>query len=94
VVAVTASRSSRTGVACCIHGFEWKICSEGVNFRCGSIAPKIIRSVASGLPRTIDIITSAALVRLVPTGETRLFDQLSRASSIDDKRGSYPCNDQ
>ena len=28
--AVTASHSSSTGVACCIHGFEWKTCREGV----------------------------------------------------------------
>jgi hypothetical protein len=36
VGAVTASRSSKTGVACCIHGFEWKTCRKGVNFRRGS----------------------------------------------------------
>jgi hypothetical protein len=35
VGAVTASHSSRTGVAWCIHGFEWKTCRKGVNFRCG-----------------------------------------------------------
>jgi broad specificity phosphatase PhoE len=40
VVAVTTSRSSKTGVARCIHGVGWKTClvSEGADFRCGSFA--------------------------------------------------------
>ena len=37
VVAVTASRLPKRGVACCIHGLEWRTCREGFNFRCGGL---------------------------------------------------------